>query len=729
MTTSTTSSPEATADTQHASTTAASETATAPAEPAAKPGTLDVTIPRAKVHVLSINPGEVSSRYTDSLIDLVAHDVAKGYGLFAGRISLMHGSNISKGRNLLVRQFLSTDGEWALLIDSDMTFPPDLIPRMLAVATVSGARIIGGLCVMVTDTGPMPTLYGHNTEPGRCATRVMLDYPDNALINAAATGTACLLVHRGVFERMRDAAPEGERDYPWFAETVRRGEWVSEDIEFCLRAGELGYRIVVDTSLQIGHVKRGRVWYARDIRAGVGMGPRPLVAVIPVKDRLDLTQGIVGQLLSQGDVTEVVVVDNGSSDGTAEWLAEQASAGRPVTTLAMPDAGIHEMWNAGAAHAMARHGHRAYVAFLNNDLRLGPSFLRTLAHALDADRLLGAVSGNYDGRAYPDPVQPVSDICANRYDGTGGLAGFAFMVRAAWFTNGYRFPEECKWWYGDNDLVMAVLARGGRCGIAIGAGVEHLDGGGNTGQGWDTPEWREVLAADREAFVRRWARARAAQTGPAPTAEAHGCGHEVSGPTLDPIADPDLIRGSFYRQWGLEAMAKLPEDLDRYERVLAATKPEVVVECGTWRGRSAQWLAERGVDVVTIDHVDQRDRAYDHDRVTFLEGDTTDPAIVEKVAGMVAGRRAMVILDSDHHACHVAAEIAAYADLVSGGCYLVVEDGSFRWVHGTKHGPLDAIEQFLGSSSAAGWERDETIEGLHPVTQYPAGWLRRKAVA
>ena len=165
------------------------------------------------------------------------------------------------------------------------------------------------------------------------------------------------------------------------------------------------------------------------------------------------------------------------------------------------------------------------------------------------------------------------------------------------------------------------------------------------------------------------------------------------------------------------------EDLARYEQVLVNTQPEVIVECGTFQGGSATWFAEHGCDVITIDI---EPRYVTHPRVTFLLANSTAAWVVETATRMVEGRTTMVVLDSDHSARHVANEIAAYGPLVTPGCYLVVEDGITRFMAanaGYDGSPLDAIEDLLDGNP--GWERDETIEGMYPVTMFPAGWWRR----
>lgn len=190
---------------------------------------------------------------------------------------------------------------------------------------------------------------------------------------------------------------------------------------------------------------------------------------------------------------------------------------------------------------------------------------------------------------------------------------------------------------------------------------------------------------------------------------------------LEPVIDIDASLASVSRQYG-GAMCKLHEDLNRYQRVITADQPEVIIECGTWRGASARWFAAFGVDVITIDIVRQQEAQGDEDRITWITGSSADPDIAAHVAELVAGRRTMVVLDSDHSADHVATEIALYSPLVSPGCHLVVEDAIVRWIVGGPEigSPLDAIEELLMDNPA--FKRDEETEALYPVSMYPYGW-------
>jgi glycosyltransferase involved in cell wall biosynthesis len=221
--------------------------------------------------------------------------------------------------------------------------------------------------------------------------------------------------------------------------------------------------------------------------------------VIPVKDNLNYTQALIKQLQADEACHEIVVIDNGSTAKTRRWL-DQSGA----TVLSAPGVGIHTMWNMGADWALQYHP-RPTICFLNNDVRLGEPFMGPLSDALtNGPPDLIAVCPNYDGRTGAG-VERLQGICAERYDGTGGLAGFAYMVKGEWFLNGYRFPEDCMWWYGDNDLLLSIEMSGGWYGMVHAATVEHLDGGGRTGN-WDDPAMQAQLAKDQAAFQRKWAK-------------------------------------------------------------------------------------------------------------------------------------------------------------------------------------------------------------------------------
>ena len=162
---------------------------------------------------------------------------------------------------------------------------------------------------------------------------------------------------------------------------------------------------------------------------------------------------------------------------------------------------------------------------------------------------------------------------------------------------------------------------------------------------------------------------------------------------------------------------------------MAETRPDVVVETGTYRGGSAHFLASvcdllGSGEVVSIDIEPLREDYPEHPRITYLAGrSSTDPDVLAEVRERVEGRRTLIVLDSDHSQAHVDAELEAYAPLVPVGCYLIVEDSNIGQIRpDLMPGPLQSIETFLASRSdfVIDREREKFL-----LTFNPSGYLKR----
>ena len=184
---------------------------------------------------------------------------------------------------------------------------------------------------------------------------------------------------------------------------------------------------------------------------------------------------------------------------------------------------------------------------------------------------------------------------------------------------------------------------------------------------------------------------------------------------------------------------KNPLDLWMMQQIIYEVRPECIVETGTFKGGSALYwaytLSGMGVEngrVYTVDIQDLNATAAAHalwkKHVTFLKGSSTDPAVVERIARAVAGRKTLVVLDSDHAMSHVSSELKAYAPMVSRGSYLVVEDTHMDGVPTAPAfgpGPAAAVARFLKEGGARDFEQDFAREAF-VMTFNPGGWLRRK---
>lgn len=225
--------------------------------------------PKEKVVVAYLYPGLIHGAFAECLMDLLLYDTANHQRIVegGGRLPYRSGANLAAPRNEVVRKFLEYGkADWLWMVDSDMTFAPDTVERLLEYADPQEAPIVGGLCFGFDDRGDIvPTLYGLDGDaenPADLDVTRFNEWPADAMFQVVATGAACLLVHKSVFERMLEFQHPnrpgrlGFNDaYPWFQELEHDGRPVSEDIAFCWRANLAQIPIYVNTAVQLGHIK------------------------------------------------------------------------------------------------------------------------------------------------------------------------------------------------------------------------------------------------------------------------------------------------------------------------------------------------------------------------------------------------------------------------------------------------------------------------------------------
>lgn len=186
-------------------------------------------------------------------------------------------------------------------------------------------------------------------------------------------------------------------------------------------------------------------------------------------------------------------------------------------------------------------------------------------------------------------------------------------------------------------------------------------------------------------------------------------------------------KNTFYR--GV-AIWKCPLDMWLYQEILHEVKPDLIIETGTAFGGSAYYLSDLCETmghgkVVTID-IKTRPGQPTHDRLTYLVGSSVDSEMVDKVRQMLPkDGKVLVILDSDHSAPHVKKEIETWADWVTPGSYMIVEDSNIKGNPvqlKARSGPMSAINEFVKST-------DEFVvdESKHKfmLTFNPRGYLKR----
>lgn len=185
------------------------------------------------------------------------------------------------------------------------------------------------------------------------------------------------------------------------------------------------------------------------------------------------------------------------------------------------------------------------------------------------------------------------------------------------------------------------------------------------------------------------------------------------------------------QRWLGHDIIKTPQDCWIYQEIIFDTKPDVIIELGVMFGGATHFFASildliGGGEVIGIDISLAKAKPPENKRISYLEGGSTTPEILEQVQRKVAGKRVLVIADSDHEKTHVLGEIRAYAPFVNVGGYFVVED-SLNDVMGyhpvPNEGPKAAAEVFLGETD--NFVMDRRWGERYIMSLNPNGYLLR----
>ena len=253
--------------------------------------------------------------------------------------------------------------------------------------------------------------------------------------------------------------------------------------------------------------------------------------VIPVLNQLAYTEGCVRCL--QPDLAagvRVIVVDNGSTDGTREWLAAQ-------TTLTVirneQNRGCAPAWNQGVAAAgLLRNTQQTpsapssavggepgnvlnknidapapgWVVVLNNDVRLPAGWLAALLGAAERHGLdvvcpaMRERDQNYDFESYAREFTAKLARVVRR----GGAHGVCFAVRRGVFERIGGFDEAFLiGQFEDADFFRRARLAGFRTGV-VGASFIHHFGSVTQDALSDTKKQRPYEAENRAHFRKKW---------------------------------------------------------------------------------------------------------------------------------------------------------------------------------------------------------------------------------
>lgn len=133
-------------------------------------------------------------------------------------------------------------GDWLLMLDSDHAFDPDLTWRLLRVADATGVDVVTGMYVFRQP--PHPPVLFRMREGGMHPVGGWDETAEAMEVDSAGAG--CLLVRRGVFNRIRDELKEAPFD---------RIKGYGEDHSFFLRLKKLEIKAVCAMRVECHHLQ------------------------------------------------------------------------------------------------------------------------------------------------------------------------------------------------------------------------------------------------------------------------------------------------------------------------------------------------------------------------------------------------------------------------------------------------------------------------------------------
>lgn len=158
-------------------------------------------------------------------------------------LAMQMGSLIYTSRNSLATQAIQAEADYVLWLDSDMVFEPNLLERMMAVLTENDLDILTGLYFRRTPPYS-PVLFDKLEIKDNLTEWSEFSEIPNHLFEVGGCGFGCVLMRTDPFLDVQSRfgnmfVPVGD---------------TGEDLAFCWRARQCGFKVWCDPTIICGHV-------------------------------------------------------------------------------------------------------------------------------------------------------------------------------------------------------------------------------------------------------------------------------------------------------------------------------------------------------------------------------------------------------------------------------------------------------------------------------------------
>lgn len=169
------------------------------------------------------------------------------------KIITIRGLPFDHARNDAVRMAIAENFTWLFFLDDDVVVPWDTMIRLLE----HKLDIVSGLYFRRSQPIGLPVMMRRVEKINEKNEKVIVpefvtqfNAPD--LIEVDYVGAGCLLIHRRVLERTMEVSKG--RPFRWLSEVGEEGNKISEDYAFCQLAQQCGFKVIVSTGIQCGHI-------------------------------------------------------------------------------------------------------------------------------------------------------------------------------------------------------------------------------------------------------------------------------------------------------------------------------------------------------------------------------------------------------------------------------------------------------------------------------------------
>lgn len=161
-----------------------------------------------------------------------------------GQIAVSQSSLVYDSRNRLAEMAVKGGYDRVMWFDSDMSFAPDTMERLIADMD-TGLDFVCGLCFSRKEP-IVPCIYKAllTLPTGETKAIPYEPYPEGKLFDIEGAGLACAMVSTELIWRVFDRYGQPFSPVPGWG----------EDLSFCLRARDLGAKLWCDSRIEIGHI-------------------------------------------------------------------------------------------------------------------------------------------------------------------------------------------------------------------------------------------------------------------------------------------------------------------------------------------------------------------------------------------------------------------------------------------------------------------------------------------